>query len=89
MEKQKTVYIKNEYGLHARPAAQLARKAADFDSEISLKLEDYEADARSVLDVLSLAAAQGKSITISAKGPDAEEAIQMVENFFSNSNGEY
>ncbi len=89
MEKQKIVYIKNEYGLHARPAAQLAKKAADFHSEIFLHLEDFQADARSVLDILSLAASQGKSLTISAKGPDAEEAIQMVENFFSYSNGEY
>ncbi len=89
MQKEKTVYIRNEYGLHARPAAQLARKAADYNSEISLVMGDVKADARSVLEILSLAAVQGKSITIRAEGPDVDSAIEMVENFFSNSNGDY
>lgn len=88
-EKSKTIYIKDEYGLHARPAAQLAKEAANYESRIYLMQDKVQVDAKSVLDILSLAATPGKSLTVRAVGPDSEEAVKMVENFLVNIHGEY
>ena len=84
----KQVFIRNELGLHARPAAQLAKEAAQFSAQIKLKVGDMEADAKSVLDILSLAAARGKSITLQADGLDAEKAVGHLERFFMDGFGE-
>lgn len=84
MEKEilKRVKVRNELGLHARPAAQLAQEAAKFNSSIKLVTEDAEVDAKSVLDILSLAAMRGRDLTIKASGPDAEKAAHHLEKFF-------
>jgi phosphocarrier protein len=82
------VFIRNELGLHARPAAILAKEAGKFDSTIQLVLDNVEVDAKSVLDILSLAAVQGKTITIKAAGPDAETAVAHLEHFFQDGFGE-
>ncbi len=84
----KQVYIRNELGLHARPAAQIAQEAAKFSARIKLKVGTMEADAKSVLDILSLAAGRGKSITLQAEGQDAEKAIGHLERFFLDGFGE-
>jgi phosphocarrier protein len=84
----KQVFIRNELGLHARPAAQIAKEAAKFSAQIKLKIGDMEADAKSVLDILSLAAGRGKSITLHADGQDAEKAIDHLERFFLDGFGE-
>ena len=84
----KQVYIRNELGLHARPAAQLAQEASKFSASIKLVAGEMEADAKSVLDILSLAAARGKSITLEASGQDAEQALGHLERFFMDGFGE-
>ena len=87
-EISREVFIRSELGLHARPAAQLAQEAAKFASRIKLVMDDCEADAKSVLDILSLAAARGRQITLKAQGPDAEDAISHLERFFKEGCGE-
>ncbi len=76
------VCVDNEMGLHARPAAKLAREAAKFQSSIRLELEGSSADAKSVLDILGLAAQQGRRVTVSATGPDARDAVDHLKQFF-------
>ena len=80
----------NELGLHARAAAQVVRCAAGFDSRITLRREDrnVEADARSILDILYLAAGQGKQVVVTATGDDADEAILEIERLFTDGFGE-
>lgn len=82
------VFIRNELGLHARPAAILAKEAGKFDASIQLVLDNAEVDAKSVLDILSLAAVQGTTMTIKADGPDAETAVAHLERFFQDGFGE-
>ncbi len=84
----KQVFIRNELGLHARPAAQIAQEAAKFSAQIKLIVGEMEADAKSVLDILSLAAARGKSLTLQAQGQDAEKAVGHLERFFLDGFGE-
>lgn len=84
----KNVYIRNELGLHARPAALLAQEAAKFEAQITLAGDGVVVDAKSVLDLLSLAAGQGKTILLQAEGQDAEQAVLHLEQLFKDGFGE-
>ena len=62
-------------GLHARPAARLAQEAQRYSSAIQLISETGEVDAKSMLDVLSLAPPFNAELTLLAQGHDAREAL--------------
>jgi phosphocarrier protein len=76
--------VRNELGLHARPAARLAQAAQQFDSDIKLVLDDREVDCKSILDILTLAVPQGCGLELRASGEDAGEALAKLENMFKN-----
>ncbi len=79
-----TVHVFNEYGLHARPAAQLAAEARKYDSELTLIHGATSVDAKSVLDILTLAAPKGASLTLRARGADAETALKEISRLFAS-----
>ena len=58
------VVIHDELGLHARPAARLAQAAQAFSADVQILAEHGEADAKSILDILSLAAGYGSRLTL-------------------------
>ena len=68
-------------GLHARPAARLAREAQRYVADIQLSDGAGEADAKSMLDVLSLAPSANAELTLLANGPDALQALQGLADF--------
>lgn len=76
------VVVQSFLGIHARPAAQVVEKAQSFESEIILKTDKGKADAKSILEVLTLAATQGTEITIVARGVDADSAIVQLAKIF-------
>lgn len=78
------VVVANEHGLHARPAGKLAQTAQSFAAEIQLVHDDQEVDAKSILDVLTLAAGPGEVIEIRAYGDDAAQALDGLEALFRN-----
>ena len=78
-ELEKRVVITNPQGLHARPAELFARLALKFDSEIEVIRDSLRVDAKSILHVLTLGAAQGTELTLHAKGADAREALDALE----------
>ena len=82
------VRVANELGLHARPAAKLAQEAQKFESAILLVMNKQEVDAKSILDILTLAAGQGCQLTIQAGGEDAATALDRLERLFKNRFGE-
>ena len=79
-----SVVIHDELGLHARPAARLAQAAQTFVSEIRLRGEQGEADAKSILDILSLAAGYGTRLTLTCSGEDAEHAVQALRTLLES-----
>ncbi len=81
------VTVQLAYGLHARPAARLTRAAQGFRSNIRILTETGEADAKSILDVLSLAVSRGTTCVIEAVGADAREAVGTVGIFLENEKG--
>jgi phosphoenolpyruvate---glycerone phosphotransferase subunit DhaM len=72
--------LTNDIGLHARPAALLVRSLAGLDAEVTVRLRDRRADARSVLAVMGLAAERGDRIEVSARGPQATEALSRISD---------
>ncbi|MCY7345754.1 MAG: HPr family phosphocarrier protein [Pyrinomonadaceae bacterium] len=85
-----SVKVINPLGLHARAAAILVRLAGTFQSEITIKRADNfaAADAKSILSVLTLAAANETELEIETDGADAHEALKAVEEIFINGFGE-
>lgn len=82
------VVVANQLGIHARPAGILAQEAQNFEASISLICDDQEVDAKSILDVLTLAAGGGTTLEIRAEGPDAEKALDRLETLFAERFGE-
>jgi phosphotransferase system HPr (HPr) family protein len=64
--------------LHARPAGALAVAAGRFAAAVSVTAGARTADAKSVLSVMGLGATSGQRVTVSADGPDAEEAVTAL-----------
>ncbi|MDL2285567.1 HPr family phosphocarrier protein [Desulfovibrio sp. OttesenSCG-928-F07] len=77
-----TVTVLDDFGLHARPAASLAKTAQSFECSITLSLGEQCADAKSILDILSLAAARNSTLTISCNGIDAKNAGEALIKLF-------
>ncbi|CAN5446202.1 HPr family phosphocarrier protein [soil metagenome] len=84
------IKVINPLGLHARAAAQLVRLAGKFKSRIILKRIDNNviADAKSILSVLTLAAAKGTHLELEIEGADEQEALKAIEDIFANGFGE-
>ena len=70
--------VKNDRGLHTRPSTEIVKCATGFNSEIKLKYQKTETNAKSLLGILMLAAAKGSKIKITAYGEDAEEAVATL-----------
>lgn len=83
-----TFTIKNELGLHARPAMLLVQSITRLNCEVIIEKEGLEADAKSIMGVLTLAAEQGSQITIKATGPDAHKAVEAVGKLVDEKFGE-
>ena len=81
----KTSYtIKNEEGLHARPAALIAKKASEFKSKISLLKNGEAFEAKSILMLMCIAAEKGETIEIQADGEDEQEALDALLEILNN-----
>ena len=70
--------IINKLGLHARAAAKLVHTSARFTAEVKIRKGDEEVDGKSILGILLLAAGKGSVITVSADGPDEQEAVDAI-----------
>ena len=73
---EREVEVRDPLGLHARPAAEFAERAALFVSDISVSKGPRSADAKSILLVLTLDLRQGDHVTLRAEGPDALRVVQ-------------
>lgn len=81
------VTIKNNVGLHARPATFFIQKANSFKSSIWVEKDDRRVNAKSLLGVLSLGIVKGMTVTIYADGNDENEAVEglaaLIDTGFS------
>jgi phosphotransferase system HPr (HPr) family protein len=84
------VKVINQLGLHARAAAQLVRLAGEFESNIKIIKMDKSgiADAKSILNILTLAASKGTELIIEVEGTDEKSALESIQELFSDGFGE-
>lgn len=83
-----TITLVNKVGLHARPAGAMVRVAKQFQSDVKVLYKDKEANAKSILSILSLGAEGGAEIVIDATGEDAERALQILRTLIEGRFGE-
>lgn len=83
-ELTREVEIQNKLGLHARPAARLVQVANRFSSDIMVKIGDDEVNAKSIMGILMLAAAQGSRLQVRVRGQDAEPALDAIVSLVEN-----
>ncbi|GAU09906.1 HPr family phosphocarrier protein [Desulfoplanes formicivorans] len=79
---ERSLRVKNKLGLHARPAAIIARTAQRFKAQIWIIDRNKKADAKSILDILCLAIPHKAAITIKVCGQDAVEAMDTLDALF-------
>ncbi len=84
---QKTIIVTHGEGIHTRPATQLVKVTSDFISEITLQFGDESADAKSVIEIMSLAADCGQEILVTVDGEDEQAALEAVVRFFAEGDG--
>jgi phosphocarrier protein HPr len=87
----KEIIVQNSLGLHARPAMQFVDLANQFKSDVKVFKggeEPGEADGKSVMQMIILAATQGTSLRIEATGEDAQEAVSKLAELFDEKFGE-
>ena len=82
---ERRLQVTGRLGLHARAAANLVRVASRFKSNLTLQRLDVnaEADAKSILSILTLAASRGTALRVVANGVDEQEALDAVVDLFS------
>lgn len=80
----KKVEVKNESGLHARPASVLVKTASKFKADFFIKMYGYKVNGKSILGVMTLAAESGAEMELVFDGPDEEEALEAITELFEN-----
>ncbi len=88
MSKEIIVTVENKLGLHVRPAAKLVNIAKSFKSEITIEKNGEKANAKSIMAIISFAAAHGTNLKILANGEDEQQAVESLESLFKNRFGE-
>jgi phosphocarrier protein HPr len=80
---RRTVIVTNPAGLHARPCAAIVKAVRSFKSKVQIQNQREAVDAGNILELMTLAAEQGTELLLTAKGPDAEAALNAVVAEFS------
>jgi phosphocarrier protein len=78
------ITVINKLGLHARAAAKLVSTASRFGSNITISYAGMDADAKSIMSVMMLAAAKGSELGISCDGADEQEAMDAICGLINN-----
>ncbi len=81
--KEITYKIKDEVGIHARPAGLLVKKASEFSSEIIIEKGEKTVDGKKIFGVMSLSAKCGDEIKLRISGSDEERATEELAKFLA------
>ena len=80
---EKEITIVNRLGMHARPAAMFVRIASRFRCEIWVEKEGEQINGKSIMGLMMLAAGQGSKLRIRCQGPDADKALEELEQLIA------
>ena len=74
----KEIVVRCESGLHNKQATYFVQKANEFESSVWLEYDNRKMNAKSLLGIIYLGIVTGTTVTLSASGPDAEEAVEAL-----------
>lgn len=80
----KELTVINESGIHARPAALIVETCTKYKSMIWFMKDGMRANAKSIMNIMLLAAEFGAQIQVEADGPDEEQALAAIEDLFQS-----
>lgn len=83
-----SIEVQNKTGLHARPAAVFVQAASKFKSNITIEKDLKQANAKSILSLLSIGASMGSAIKITAEGEDENQAVDTLIKLIESKFGE-
>ena len=78
----------NKLGMHARASAKFVNLASQFKSDIVLERNGHQANGKSIMGIMMLAAGKGSRLSLSAEGVDEDEAMQALRGLIENRFGE-
>jgi phosphocarrier protein len=81
---RRQVIVKAPHGLHIRPCTAVAKLASQFDSRVRLSNNGKLADAKSIFDLMTLAAGPGAELDLEVDGPDAPDALEHLSALFDS-----
>lgn len=84
---RRTVTVKAPQGLHIRPCTLVAQQAMKFQSRCRLSRADVHADAKSILELMTLGAVHGAELLLEVEGGDAADALQQLAALFDTDFG--
>ena len=84
----KKIIIKDELGLHMRPASELAKMAAGYESSVKIMFNDKAFDAKSVMFLMSACIKFNSEIELVCDGPDEEKALEELSAFLESDMGD-
>ncbi len=76
------ITVLSPLGLHARPAARIAQEAQEFSADLAVECGKNRADAKSMLEMLTLGAVTGSELLFYAHGEDAEACLTRIAELF-------
>lgn len=80
---KRSIKVRLEDGLDARPVALLVQEASKYESNIYIEVDDKRINAKSIMGMMSLRLEKGLNITVVSDGSDEEAAASGVENFLA------
>ena len=78
------IILKNESGLHARPATEIAKSASKYKCDIKLNVSGKEYNAKSILNIMSAGIKNNTQIKIVCDGVDEKEALEAISEAIEN-----
>ena len=75
--------IRNQYGIHARPAALIVNIASRYESDITIEKDGNTVSAKSIMGLMTLEASCGSKLHFTAEGPDAEQVLDELESLIN------
>jgi phosphocarrier protein len=81
---EKILTVKNRAGVHARPAALIAQAANKFASEITLEKDGMTVNAKSIMGVITMAAAYNSQVVLKTEGADESDAASAIQALFDS-----
>ncbi len=78
---QKNIIIKNKYGIHARPSSSISEIVNEHDSEVTIKYNNSEADASSVMSLILLSVVPDSQIELVVEGEDEKEVFEKLVHY--------